>query len=67
MPYYENEYRRLYIMNVNYSKVLKVAGKYAMPVLSGILTISTELENQKLRGTVKWLTKEVTELKTKIK
>lgn len=58
-------------MNVNFGKVLKVAGKYVgkygMPVVSGIMTIATELENQKLRGTVKWLTKEVTELKSKTK
>ncbi len=58
-------------MNVNFGKVLKVAGKYigryGVPVASGFMTVVTELENQKLRNTVKWLTKEVTDLRSKIK
>lgn len=52
---------------VDFSKVVKVAGKYAGPVLSGVMTVMTEMENQKLKQTVKKLTLEVAELKSKMK
>lgn len=54
-------------MNVNVGKVIKVVGKFAMPVVTGIMAFATEMDNQTLRNTVKGLTKRVTELESKIK
>lgn len=50
---------------MNVSKIVKVAGTFAGPVLSGILTVSSELEKQRLQKTVKDLVKRVSELEKK--
>ena len=47
---------------MNMKVVLKVAGKYAMPVVAGIATIVSEIENAKLKDTVVELSKRVTKL-----
>lgn len=50
---------------VNVKTILKVAGKFVGPVVAGVMTVMTEIEDHKLKDTVKDLAKRVAELEKK--
>ena len=52
---------------VDLSKVAKLAGRLAVPVFSGIMTMVSELESQKQKQVIKELVAKVAELESKVK
>ena len=53
------------MINVSGKAVLKLIGKIGLPVVSGILTVKSELESQALKNTVTNLVERVSTLEKK--
>lgn len=49
----------------NFKTVIKIVGKFVGPVVAGVMTVASEIENHKLKETVAELVTKVSKLEQK--